>query len=51
MIDFVGTSPVLRIALWVSMETMRFHIAQKLKTKCFVNWGHIEKYGTHVKLS
>ena len=51
MIDFVGTPPVLRIALWVSMETMCFHLAQKLKTKCFVNLGSNEKYGTHVKLS
>ena len=29
MIDFVGTSPFLRIALWVAMETMHFHIAPK----------------------
>ena len=30
MIDFVGTCtpPVLRIALWGSMETMHFHIAK-----------------------
>ena len=28
MIDVVGTTQVLRIALWVSMETMHFQIAQ-----------------------
>ena len=30
MIYFVGTPPFLRIALWVAMETMPFHIAQIL---------------------
>ena len=29
MIDFVGTSPSLRKALWVAMATMHFHVAQK----------------------
>ena len=28
MIDFVGTSPTLRKALWVAMATMHFHVAQ-----------------------
>ena len=28
MIDFVDTPPFLRIALWVAMATMHFHIAQ-----------------------
>ena len=28
MIDFVDTSPFLRIALQVAMTTMHFHIAQ-----------------------
>ena len=28
MIDFVGTPPFFKIALWVTMETMHFHIAQ-----------------------
>ena len=28
MIDFIGTPEYLRIALWVAMETMHFHIAQ-----------------------
>ena len=28
MIDFIGTSSFLRIALWVAMATMHFHIAQ-----------------------
>ena len=28
MIDFVDTSPLLRIALQVAMATMHFHIAQ-----------------------
>ena len=28
MIDFVDTSPFLRIALQVAMATMHFHIAQ-----------------------
>ena len=27
MIDFVGTPTFLRIALWVAMATMHFHIA------------------------
>ena len=30
MIDFVGTSHLFRIAGWVAMETMHFHIAQTL---------------------
>ena len=29
MIDFVGTCPSLRKALWVAMATMHFHVAQK----------------------
>ena len=28
MIDLIGISPFLRIALWVAMATMHFHIAQ-----------------------
>ena len=28
MIDFVGKPQVLRITLWVAMETMHFHIAK-----------------------
>ena len=32
MIDFEGTPPFLRITLFVSMDTMQFHIAQ---TVCF----------------
>ena len=28
MIDFVGTSPSLRKALWVAMATVYFHFAQ-----------------------
>ena len=32
MTDFVGTPPFLRIALWVAMVTMHFHIAQT----CFI---------------
>ena len=54
MIDFVGTCtpPVLRIALWVSMETMHFHIAKiNLGQSVSQIGGPNEKYGTLVKLS
>ena len=41
MIDFVGTSPFLRIAFWVATATMHFHIA---KTDLFLrnNYFHIQ---------
>ena len=43
MIDVVhvGTTPFLRNAFWVAMETMHFRIAQIrfFMIKCFVNWG------------
>ena len=52
MIEFVGTPPVLGLALWVSMETMHFHIAQiNLGQRVSKIGGPNEKYGTHVKLS
>ena len=45
MIDFVGTCtpPVLRIALWVFMETIYFHIAK-------INLGQsVRKLGVPMK--
>ena len=54
MIDFVDTytPPVLRISLWVSTETMHFHIAKiNLGQSISYIGAPDEKYGTHVKLS
>ena len=54
MIDFVGTSPFLRKALWVAMATMHFHIAQ---TRLFIGnlFSHLggprEQFGSNLKLS
>ena len=53
MIDFVDTTPFLRIALQVVMATMHFHIAQ---TGLFLGvlFSHIrgprEKFGANLKI-
>ena len=53
MIDFVNTSPFLRIALQVAMATMHFHIAQ---TGLFMSFFRIpggtrKQFVTNSKLS
>ena len=54
MIDIVGISPFLRIALPVAMETMHFHIGH---TNLFLGqfFSHLgapnKQFGTHYKLS
>ena len=55
MIDFVGTSPFLRIALCVAIETMHLHIARlsffledkKIMHSLCIN----EQFATHKELS
>ena len=54
MSDFVGTTPFLKIALWVAMETMHFHIAGMrifLETFFSHSGGPTEQFGTNEKLS
>ena len=54
MSDFVGTTPFLKIALWVAMETMHFHIAGIsifLETFSRIQGGPTEQFGTNEKLS
>ena len=47
MIDFVGTTISFRIALWVVMETMHFHITREM----YSGGGDNNQIGTHEKWS
>ena len=54
MIDFVGTSPFLRMALRVAMVAMHFHIAPTglfFRNIFFSFRGPREQFGTNDKLS
>ena len=54
MIDYLGTSPSLRKAIWVVMATMHFHIVQtgSFSGKIFLHSaGPLEQIGTNSKLS
>ena len=53
MIDFVGTSPSLRKALWVAMATVYFHLAQTGLFMFFFSHsgGPRKRFGTNSKLS
>ena len=54
MIDFVGTPPFLRMAIWVAIETMHFHIAGTglVLRNIFPHLGGPnEQFGSNEKLS